>query len=129
MGMRDRWTHTTRTVLNPVDVARRRLTRGLTVTARDGELRRGGDVEAWRWSSATRPPDHGHSARTIGSGPLRHGDLATGLVVDFDVLLPGDALPNCRSPEGELFWQLDVKSDERGRDTHEIRRIIVDAAP
>ncbi len=51
------------------------------------------------------------------------------LEVEFELTLPRDALPNYRSKHGELYWELDVKSDEAGRDTHERRRIEIDPAP
>jgi hypothetical protein len=69
--------------------------------------------------------DYLEVATSISSGPLQSGDLATGSSFDFELRLPEDALPNCRSPHGELYWELDVKSDEPGRDSHESRRIEV----
>ena len=42
--------------------------------------------------------------------------------------LPPDASPNYQSENGELYWELDVKSDEFGRDTHERHRIEVGPA-
>ena len=36
--------------------------------------------------------------------------------------LPADALPGYRSEHGELYWEIDVKSDEMGPDTHLRRR-------
>ncbi len=44
----------------------------------------------------------------------------------FELALPPEALPNLTSGHGQLYWRLDVKSDERGRDSHELRRIDVD---
>ena len=72
--------------------------------------------------------DYSHVAATISSGPLHTGDLATGTSFQFEIALPPDALPNYRSAHGELYWELDVRSDELGRDTHERRRIEVGPA-
>jgi len=47
----------------------------------------------------------------------------------FELALPPDGLPNFTSRHGRLYWRLDVKSDERGRDSHELRRIDVDLCP
>jgi hypothetical protein len=63
------------------------------------------------------------------SGALHEGDLAAGMSFAFELMVPIDALPNYESEHGELYWELDVKSDEAGRDTHERRRIEVEATP
>jgi hypothetical protein len=62
---------------------------------------------------------------------LHMGDVQTGQSLAFALDLPADALPGHRSEHGELFWELDVKSDEMGPDTHVRRRIevVVDAVP
>jgi hypothetical protein len=62
---------------------------------------------------------------------LHMGDVQTGQSLAFSLELPEDALPGHRSEHGELFWELDVKSDEMGRDTHVRRRIevVVHAVP
>jgi len=73
--------------------------------------------------------DYSEVASSISSGPLRQGDLTTGTSFEFELPLPPDAPPNYRSMHGELYWELDVKSDEAGRDTHERRRIEIDPAP
>jgi hypothetical protein len=72
--------------------------------------------------------DYLEVATSISSGPLHAGDLATGQSFQFELALPQDAFPNYRSENGELYWQLDVRSDEFGRDTHERRRIEVEPA-
>jgi hypothetical protein len=64
-------------------------------------------------------------ANSISSGPLHTGDLTTGMSFDFELALPADAFPNYRSEHGELYWELDVKSEEFGPDTHQRRRIEV----
>lgn len=65
----------------------------------------------------------------IAVGPLHEGDLTTGTSFEFEVTLPPDALPNYESEHGELYWQIDAKSNEIGRDTHERRRIEVECHP
>jgi hypothetical protein len=56
---------------------------------------------------------------------LHTGDLATGMSFTFELALPADALPDHGSEHGELYWELAVKPDELGPDTHERRRIEV----
>jgi len=73
--------------------------------------------------------DYDEVAVELTTGPLHKGDLETGSSFSFELTLPADALPNCASAHGALFWQLDVKSDERGRDSHERRQLVVDPAP
>ena len=62
---------------------------------------------------------------------LQTGDVQTGQSLAFALDLPEDALPGHRSEHGELYWELDVKSDEMGPDTHVRRRIevVVHAVP
>jgi hypothetical protein len=71
--------------------------------------------------------DYAAVATSVSSGPLQAGDLATGMSFEFELALPPDAFPNYRSEHGELYWELDIKSEELGPDTHERRRI--DVAP
>ena len=61
--------------------------------------------------------------RTLNEGPI-----ADGASFDFELTLPVDGYPNYKSEHGELFWELNIRSDERGRDTHERRRLEVTAA-
>jgi len=70
--------------------------------------------------------DYLEIATTISSGRLHEGDLEPGASFRFELALPPEALPNFSSQHGQLYWQLDVKSDERGRDSHERRRIVVE---
>jgi hypothetical protein len=72
--------------------------------------------------------DYSHIAASIPSGPLHTDDLATGRAFQFELSLPPNAFPNYRSENGELYWELDIKSDEFGRDTHERHRIEVGPA-
>jgi hypothetical protein len=67
--------------------------------------------------------DYSEVAISIASGPLHEGELTAGMSFEFELALPPDALPSYKSRHGELYWELDVKSDESGRDTHERRRI------
>jgi hypothetical protein len=62
---------------------------------------------------------------------LHTGDLQTGQALTFALDLPANALPGFRSEHGELYWELDLKSDETGPDTHARRRIevVVHAVP
>jgi hypothetical protein len=69
--------------------------------------------------------DYAAVATSVSSGPLATGDLTTGMSFGFALALPPDALPNYRSEHGELFWEVDVRSDELGIDSHERRRIEV----
>lgn len=69
--------------------------------------------------------DYTSVVRTISTGALHSGDLAAGMVFPFSLSVPADALPNCRGGIGELCWQVHVKSDERGRDSHVWQRVLV----
>lgn len=69
--------------------------------------------------------DYDATPRKVGPQRLHEGDLATGESYELAVELPQDALPSLKSEHGELYWELDVRSDERGPDTHERRRIEV----
>jgi hypothetical protein len=72
-----------------------------------------------------KSPDYSKAAVTISSGALHEGDLTAGASFSFELALPPDALPNHESRHGELYWEVDVRSDEFGRDTHERKRIEV----
>lgn len=65
------------------------------------------------------------------SESLHTGDVQAGQSLTFALELPADALPGFTSEHGELYWEVDVKSDEAGPDTHARRRIdvVVPAAP
>jgi hypothetical protein len=67
--------------------------------------------------------DYSEVAISIPSGPLNEGELTAGTSFEFELALPPDALPNHKSRHGEPYWELDVRSDESGRDTHERCRI------
>ena len=69
--------------------------------------------------------DYLEVATSVSSGRLHEGDLEPGMSFAFEIALAPHALPCVRSRHGELYWRLDAKSDERGRDTHAYRRIDV----
>jgi hypothetical protein len=69
--------------------------------------------------------DYGSVAAAISSGPLHTGDLEAGMAFPFELTLPPDALPNYRSAHGDLYWEVHVRSDEFGLDSHARRRITV----
>jgi hypothetical protein len=71
--------------------------------------------------------DYAAVATSVSSGPLQAGDLATGMSFEFELAFPPDAFPNYRSEHGELYLELEVKSEEFGLDTHARRRIEVAA--
>ena len=73
--------------------------------------------------------DYLEVAISIPSGPLHEGDLTTGTSFEFELTLPPEALPNCKSKHGELYWEVDAKSNEAGRDTHERRQLEVELTP
>lgn len=73
--------------------------------------------------------DYAEVATSVSGGPLTTADLTTGMSFGFALALPPDAFPNYRSEHGELFWEVDARSDELGIDTHERRRIEVATAP
>jgi hypothetical protein len=72
-----------------------------------------------------RTEDYAAVATSISSGPLHTGDLTTGTTFKVELALPPDALPNCRGEHGALYWEVDVKSETFGLDTHERRRIEI----
>jgi hypothetical protein len=73
--------------------------------------------------------DYHEVVTTIPSGRVHEGDLVPGASFEFELDLPPDALPNCSSEHGRLYWSVDVRSDERGRDTHVRHRVDVRPAP
>jgi hypothetical protein len=71
-----------------------------------------------------KSPDYEETPVSVTQA-LQTGDLQAGQSLAFALDLPEDALPGHRSEHGELYWELDVKSDEMGPDTHVRRRIEV----
>ena len=72
-----------------------------------------------------RSPDYSATPATYGGTPVHEGDLTQGASFSFAVQLPPDALPSHSSANGELFYEVEAKSDERGLDTRESKRIEV----
>jgi hypothetical protein len=70
--------------------------------------------------------DYHDIATSFSSGLLHQGDLVASTSFEFELEIPAKAFPNYRSEHGELYWQIDVKSEETGRDTHERRRIEIE---
>ena len=62
------------------------------------------------------------------TGVLHAGDLVPEQAFAFSLQLPPDAPPPYASRWGELFWEVDAKSDAFGFDAHARQRII-DAPP
>jgi hypothetical protein len=55
---------------------------------------------------------NGPTKAVSGRGPLHEDELTVGTSLEFELALPPDALPSYKSRHGELYWELDVKSDE-----------------
>ena len=70
--------------------------------------------------------DYSEVATTVSGAALHTGDLSAGMSFGFELALAPDALPDVESTHGRLFWQVDVKSDRRGPDEHERRRLQVE---
>jgi hypothetical protein len=56
---------------------------------------------------------------------LHEGDVLTGHAYDFDFTFPADVPPSTKTKNGELYWEVDVKSDEPGLDSYLSRRLEV----
>jgi len=93
-----------------------------TVLVREGGRSRSLEVEL---GFIEETDDFLEVTRSTSTGHLHEGDLDAGASFRFELALPPDALPNFTSRHGWLYWRLDVKSDEPGRDSHELRRIDV----
>jgi hypothetical protein len=65
----------------------------------------------------------------VPGGELHASDLAMGASYQFAIALPADALPNLKTEHGKLWWEVDARSDERGRDTHERKTFAVLTQP
>ena len=74
-----------------------------------------------------KSPDYSATVAEVSSGPLQTGDLTEGQSHEFALQLPADALPNYSSSHGELYWEVEARSDEFGVDTKSARRIDVGA--
>lgn len=68
--------------------------------------------------------DYVVTARTTGF-VLHEGEIAVGESYEFSFTLPADAPTSAKSKNGELYWELEVASDESGLDTHSRHRLEV----
>ena len=71
--------------------------------------------------------DYSGTSFSEGTGHLHEGDLETGQGFEFTLQVPADAVPSFRTPHGVVYWEVDAKSDEFGRDTHDKRQIDIRA--
>jgi hypothetical protein len=76
-----------------------------------------------KYRESTR--DYSATARTEGDAEINSGDLTGGTSFPFAIAVPPDALPTYSSANGELFWEVEAKSDEPGPDTVVRHRIEV----
>ena len=72
-----------------------------------------------------RSPDYSATVSEISSSDLHTGELVAGRSHDFAIQIPADALPTYSSAHGQLFWEVEARSDEFGIDTKESRVIDV----
>jgi hypothetical protein len=72
-----------------------------------------------------RSPDYSATVTEIAGRDLHTGELTAGQSHEFAVQLPVDALPTLSSPHGQLYWEVEARSDEFGIDTKESRVIDV----
>ncbi len=68
-------------------------------------------------------------ATSSPAGVLHQGDLPAGWSAPFAIALPPDAPPGLRTPHGELWWEVEARSDELGPDAVERRPVEVVTAP
>jgi hypothetical protein len=95
-------------VAGHVDVTEGGASRSLTVTVTFNEKTR--DYSATPYSS---------------SFVVHEGDVTAGESYTFSFTLPATAPTSAKSRNGELYWELEVKSDERGLDSHARERLEV----
>jgi hypothetical protein len=72
-----------------------------------------------------RTDDYSATAATYEVAPLHVGDLVARDSFAYAVQLPADALPGYSSANGELYWEVEARSDELGPDTVTQLRIEV----
>jgi hypothetical protein len=111
-----------------IDVGREDYRLGDTVEGKVVAVE-GGDSRSLevRLDYREKTKDYDEVGATVEHPTLNEGPIAEGASFDFALTLPVDGYPNYKSEHGELWWELHVKSDEPGRDTHERRRIDVTA--
>lgn len=56
---------------------------------------------------------------------VHEGDVAKGESYDFSFTLPAEAPTSAQSKNGQLYWELEVRSDEHGLDSHARCRLEV----
>ena len=56
---------------------------------------------------------------------VHEGDLKAGESYTFSFTLPAEAPTSAKTKNGELYWELEVKSDEQGLDSHARSRLEV----
>ena len=59
------------------------------------------------------------------SAVVHQGAVTTGESYEFSFALPEDAVPSVETKNGELYWELELRSDEPGFDTHVRRELRV----
>ena len=72
--------------------------------------------------------DYKATGATYGEAGLHQGELSAGASFTFAIQLPPDCFPSYQSAHGELYYEVQAKSDERGPDTHVERRIGVNTS-
>jgi hypothetical protein len=72
-----------------------------------------------------RSPDYSSTVTEISSGALNTGELTAGRSHEFAIQIPADALPTYASANGQLYWEVEARSNEFGVDTTESRVIDV----
>ncbi len=60
------------------------------------------------------------------SAVVHQGAVTTGDSYEFSFALPEDAVPSVETKNGKLYWELELRSDEPGLDTHVRRELRVD---
>ena len=72
-----------------------------------------------------RTADYSATVNEISSSDLHAGELTAGRSHEFAIQIPTDALPTYSSAHGQLYWEVEARSDEFGIDTKESRVIDV----
>jgi hypothetical protein len=72
-----------------------------------------------------RTSDYSATPATYGETVLHEGELTAGASFPFAIQLPADCFPSFETLNGELYYEVHARSDERGPDTHAELRINV----
>lgn len=59
------------------------------------------------------------------SAVVHQGPVSTGDSYELSFALPEDAVPSVETKNGKLYWELELRSDEPGFDTHVRRELRV----